>query len=170
MTDSHQFEIFIHQVAISQAHLQRSETIFEIELADFEPLHIFPRALSAAAPPVDCVISLKPPDGTHAPVGKARMRLHTQHAPSEALRPIWQQRPQALPLQCPATGMQTGLVCVSARLVHLLPRQRKAELSQTTCSSSAPSCSQSERTGSEIPGNQEDILRAALHDFAMPIA
>lgn len=29
---------------------------------------------------------------------------------------------------------------------------------------------QSERTGSEIPGNQEDILRAALHDFAMPIA
>lgn len=70
------------------------------------------------------------------------MRLHTQHAPSEALRPIWQQRPQALPLQCPATGMQTGLVCVSARLVHLLPRQRKAELSQTTCSSSAPSCSQ----------------------------
>ena len=70
------------------------------------------------------------------------MRLHTQHAPPEALRPIWQQRPQALPLRCPATSTQTGLLCISARLVHLLPSQREAEPSQTTCPSSARSCSQ----------------------------
>ena len=70
------------------------------------------------------------------------MRLHTQHTSPEALRPIWQQRPQALPLRCPATGAQTGLVCISARLVHLLPSQRKAEPLQTTCTSSPRRCSQ----------------------------
>ena len=91
---------------------------------------------------MDCVISLKTPGGTQAPSGEARMRLHTQRTPPEALRPIWQQRPQALPLHCPATGMQTGLVCFSARLVHLLPSRRKAELSQTTCPSSPRNCSQ----------------------------
>ena len=32
--------------------LQSSETIFEVELADFEPIHICPRAMSAAAPAV----------------------------------------------------------------------------------------------------------------------
>ena len=70
------------------------------------------------------------------------MRLHTQHAPPKALRPIWQQRPQAVPLRCPATGAQAGLMCISARLVHLLPSQCYAEPSQTTCPSSPRSCSQ----------------------------